>query len=95
MNLTEIHQQGREQSAKPITTSLPGRVTSIQLLKNGLLKEHLTKDPALLICVFGEALYEDQNGKKVTLLPGDFHDIEPMLKHRVSGVEDSQLLLIK
>jgi hypothetical protein len=95
MNLTEIHQQGRELSAKPITTSLQGRVTSIQLLKNGLMKEHLTKDPALLICVLGEVFYEDENGKKVTLLPVDFHDIESMLKHRVSGVVDSQLLLIK
>lgn len=95
MNLKEIHEENKELSAKPIPTSLQGRVVSIQLLRTGLLKEHLTKQPALLICIDGHALFEDENGKKVTLLPGDFHDIQPMLKHWVSGVEDSQLLLIK
>ncbi len=60
-----------------------------------LLAEHITKSPALLLCVKGEVLFENENGLKVTLKSGDYLDIEPMVKHWVKGVASSQLVLMK
>ncbi|MFZ1306611.1 MAG: hypothetical protein WAT20_09140 [Ferruginibacter sp.] len=51
--------------------------------------------PALLVCVTGEVVFENEKGIKENLLPGDYVHIEPMIQHSVKGIEDSQLLLIK
>jgi quercetin dioxygenase-like cupin family protein len=40
-------------------------------LQGEKLKEHITKTPALLICVEGEVIFENENGIKEVLLPGD------------------------
>ncbi|MBR9921998.1 MAG: hypothetical protein GYB31_14250 [Bacteroidetes bacterium] len=95
MNLKEVHTDAKEVSAKAIFKTSSGSVTAIQIMENGLLKEHITKTPALLSCVVGEVIYEDEKGKKINLKSGDFHEIEPMVKHWVKGVSNSQLLLIK
>ena len=50
---------------------------------------------ALLICMEGEVIFENENGIKETLSPGDYVHIEPMVKHWVEGTIESQLLLIK
>lgn len=92
MNLKELHTD-KEVSAKPVSQALKSKVISIQILKNGILKEHLTKEPALLVCVSGEVEYEDERGSSVPLRSGDFHEIEPLVKHWVKGIEDSQLIL--
>lgn len=59
------------------------------------LKEHITKTPALLICMEGEVIFENENGIKETLMSGDYVNIEPMVKHWVEGINESQLILIK
>ena len=64
-------------------------------MQGGKLKEHITKTPALLICMEGEVIFENENGIKETLIPGDYVHIEPMVKHWVEGTIESQLLLIK
>ncbi|MBK9928859.1 MAG: hypothetical protein IPP04_03155 [Saprospiraceae bacterium] len=61
----------------------------------GLLKEHITVIPALLICVTGEIVFEDEHGKSEILLPADIINIEPQVKHRVVAKKDSLLFLIK
>lgn len=96
MNIKELHTQ-----EKPVsTTSLfkrseQGSATAIQILQDGKLKEHITKTPALLICMEGEVVFENENGLKEKLLPGDYVNIEPMVKHWVEGTIESQLILIK
>ena len=72
-----------------------GTATAIQILKDQQLKEHLTKIPALLLWIKGNVVFENENGVKETLLPGDFIAIEPVVKHWVNAVDDSQLLLLK
>ena len=94
MNLNEIHTK-KEVSAKSISGSVQANITAIQILKNGLLKEHITKDPALLLCVLGALEYNDEKETKVTLRSGDFYEINPRIKHWVKGIETSQLVLIK
>jgi quercetin dioxygenase-like cupin family protein len=42
------------------------------------LKEHLSKVPALLVCVSGNAIYNEDNGTTVELKAGDFVHIKLM-----------------
>lgn len=95
MNLKDLHTKLKPVSAIPHFKAEEGNVTAIQILNNQLLKEHTTKIPALLVCVTGEVVFENEKRLKEILLPGDYITIEPMIKHSVKGIEDSQLLLIK
>ena len=95
MNIKDLHTKLKPVSAIPHFKAEEGNVTAIQILNNQLLKEHTTKIPALLVCVTGEVVFENERGIKENLLPGDYVNIEPIIKHSVKGIEDSQLLLIK
>jgi quercetin dioxygenase-like cupin family protein len=95
MNLTELHNDSTGVQTKMMFPATDGKVISLQILKDNQLKEHVSKIPALLVCVSGNAIYEDENGLKVTLLSGDFVKIEPNVKHWVNGIENTNLLLIK
>lgn len=95
MNIKDLHTKLKPVSAIPHFKAEEGNVTAIQILNNQLLKEHKTKIPALLVCVTGEVVFENERGIKEILLPGDYLNIEPMIKHSVKGIQDSQLLLIK
>lgn len=94
-NINAFHEATQAVSAKPIFKGQDGTVTALQIRKDGLLKEHITKVEALLVCVAGEVVFENEKGINQTLTNGDFIKIEPMVKHWVMGVQDSQLLLIK
>ena len=95
MNIKGLHTQEKPVSATYLFKSELGNATAIQILQGGKLKEHITKTPALLICVEGEVVFENEKGIKETLKSGDFVNIEPMLKHWVEGANESQLILIK
>lgn len=95
MNIKELHTKEKPVSAVSLFKGELGNATAIQILQGGILKEHITKIPALLVCMEGEVIFENENGIKVTLTPGDYVNIEPMVKHWVEGTTDSQLLLIK
>jgi quercetin dioxygenase-like cupin family protein len=93
MNLKELHTTIKPVSVSPIFKRDLGNAISLHILKGEQLKEHITKTPAVLICVFGEVVYGTENGIKETLKPGDYILIEPMIKHWVDGVEDKILCL--
>lgn len=95
MNIKELHTQAKPVSAIAIFKSELGNATAIKILKGEILKEHITKTPALLICMDGEVIFENEKGIKETLLSGDYVNIEPMVKHWVEGTIESQLILIK
>ena len=95
MNIKELHTQEKSVSATSLFKSELGNATAIQILQGGKIKEHITKTPALLICVEGEVVFENENGIKETLFSGDYIHIEPMVKHWVEGTIESQLILIK
>lgn len=95
MNLKELHPDNKSVSARPLSATLGSAAIAIQLLENGLLKEHVTKTQAVLTCVKGQVEYGDESGKSVTLQAGDFYMIEPMVKHWVKGMKESQLILLK
>lgn len=95
MNIKELHTQEKSVSATSLFKSELGNATAIQILQGEKLKEHITKTPALLICIEGKAVFENEKGIKETLQSGDYVNIEPMVKHWVEGTTESQLILIK
>lgn len=95
MNLKDLHTDSIGVQTNMMFPATDGKVISLQIFKGSQLKEHITKVAALLICVKGNAIYQDEKGIKATLFSGDFVKIEPNVKHWVDGIEDSNLLLIK
>ena len=95
MHLKDHHEAKKPVSAKPIFRTTEGSALSIQILKGEELAEHLTKIPALLICISGSATYSAINGEESNLQPGDMVNIPADLKHKVHGKEDSQLILLR
>lgn len=95
MNIKDLHQDTKAISTASLFKSTEGNVTSIQILEDQQLKEHITKVPALLLCLTGEAIFENEHGVKLTLSTGDYVNIEPNLKHWVNAKSTSNLILIK
>lgn len=95
MNLKELHLENAGVQTDILFPTTEGKVISLQIFKGNQLKEHITKVPALLVCVVGKVTYEDEKGTKATLSSGDFIKIEPNIKHWVNGIKNSNLLLIK
>ncbi len=95
MNIIDLHSREKSVSAVSLFKSDQANVTALQILEGERLKEHITKVPALLICISGKSLFENEKGAINTIMPGDYVTIEPMVKHWVTGLADSQLILIK
>lgn len=93
--LQSIHDSTKSLSVNILFKGTEGTTRSLQIKKDGLLPEHTTKTEALLICVNGEVVFENEKNEKYTLKAGDFCHIEPNVKHWVKGIQDSQLLLLK
>lgn len=94
MNLKDLHTEDKPRQTKKIFKADEG-VISIQLKSQAVLKEHITIVPALLICVSGHLVFENEQGTKVVLLPGDYVNIEAHVKHWVTANEDSNFILVK
>ncbi|MFT5980564.1 MAG: hypothetical protein ACI898_001336 [Flavobacteriales bacterium] len=73
MNLSELNDEGKAVSTKSLLKGADGTAISLKLLAGGLLKEHITKVPAVLICIEGAALFENEKGLKERLIPGRLH----------------------
>lgn len=94
MNLKSLHTENKAVQTN-IVFEPTDRVISMQITKGEQLKEHITKIPALLVCVSGEATFSDENEQKINLQSGDYVKIEPNVKHRIDAIEESNFLLIK
>ncbi|WKK79651.1 cupin domain-containing protein [Marivirga arenosa] len=94
--IKELHEKNKGVSAKPIfKSSLGGNTTSIQLLNNEKLKEHSSKTDALLICIEGKVLYQDEDNNKYELKSGNYVEIKSNVKHELESILESHLILIK
>lgn len=94
MNLKNLFTEGKLLQTKKIFAATEA-VTVIQIKAGGQLKEHVTTIDAILFCVVGNVVFENEKGIKETLLPGDYVNIEPHVKHWVVANADSSLLLVK
>ena len=95
MNVKDLHQNTKAISTASLFKTTASNVTSIQILIDQQLKEHITIVPALLLCLTGEAIFENENGIKLTLTTGDYVNIEPNTKHWINAISTSNLILIK
>ncbi len=95
MNIKSIHTEEKPVSAKKVFSTTEGNVTALQIKAAGVLKEHITTVPALLICINGNAVFKNENGVTENLSSGDMVNIESNVKHWVQGIVDTQLILIK
>jgi quercetin dioxygenase-like cupin family protein len=95
MNIKDLHQDMKAISTASLFKTTEGNVTSIQILADELLKEHITKVPALLLCLTGESIFENENGIKLRLTTGDYVNIETNIKHWINAKSTSNLILIK
>ena len=95
MNIKNLHQDTKAISTASLFKTTEGNIIAVQILANEQLKEHITKVPALLLCLTGEVIFENENGIKLTLTIGDYVNIEPNVKHWVNAISTSNLILIK
>ena len=94
MNIKDKHSD-KIVSAYALFNGVEGNATAIQIKQGEQLKEHITKTESFLICVSGNARFENEKGEVHNLNSGDCVLIEPMVKHWVDGIESTQLLLLK
>ena len=94
MNLQDLHTEEKAVQTNVLFEATQN-VISIQIAKGEQLKEHITKIPALLICVSGSAIFSDENEQKINLKTGVYVKIEPNVKHKIDAIKESNFLLIK
>ena len=95
MNLKQLHTEEKAVQTHLLFTATDGKVVSLQIAKDGQLKEHVSNLPAVFVCVTGDAVYEDEKGKFITLKTGDYMYIEKDIKHKVTAKMESNFLLIR
>jgi quercetin dioxygenase-like cupin family protein len=95
MNIKDLHQDTKAVSTAALFKSPEGSAVSMQILAGEQLKEHVSKVPALLLCLTGEVVFENEEGVKLPLTAGDYVNIEPQIKHWINARDKSSLLLIK
>lgn len=94
MNLKDLHTENKAVQTNALFEPTE-KVISMQIAKGEQLKEHVTKIPALLVCISGNATLSDENEQKINLQSGDYVKIEPNVKHWIDVFEESNFLLIK
>lgn len=94
MNLSELFFEDKPLQTKKIFSPAEA-VIAIQIKAGDRLKEHITTVPAMLVCVTGEVVFENEKDVKEILVPGGYVNIESNIKHWITAEKDSNLLLIK
>ena len=95
MNLKNLHTENKPVQTNMLFSTTEGKVISLQIASGEHLKEHLSKVPALLVCVSGNAIYNEENGTTIELKTGDVVNIEADVKHSIDAIAESNFLLIK
>ncbi|WP_339624744.1 hypothetical protein [uncultured Winogradskyella sp.] len=94
MNLKNLHTEDKAVQTQLLLNAKEGKVVSLQIASGKQLKEHVSKVPALLLCVTGKGIYREASGK-TTLEPGDYVIIKKDVKHQVDALTDSNFILVK
>lgn len=94
MNLKNLHTEDKAVQTKLLLKAEEGQVVSLQIASGEQLKEHMSKVPAILICVAGNAIYKEASGE-TTLEQGDYVMIQKDVKHELDALIDSNFILVK
>jgi quercetin dioxygenase-like cupin family protein len=95
MNLKNLHTENTTVQTQLLFSTTEGKVIALEIAANEQLKEHITKVPALLVCVMGDAIFQNEKGESIKLKSGDYVNIEPNVKHWIDAIERSNFILIK
>lgn len=93
--LTSLHDSTQSLSVQILFKGVEGKAMTLQINKNGILPEHLTKTDAVLICISGKVSFENEKKEKYIIKAGEYFLIAHNIQHWVTGIEDSQLILLK
>ena len=95
MKLKKLHTTDKEvQTAILIKTKEQGTAISLQIDAKKVLKKHITKVPAVLVCISGKATYKEEN-KTLKLKKGSYVMIPANVIHEVIAKKKSNFILIK
>ena len=95
MVLKNLHTENTAVQTQLLFEPNDKKVVSLQIAKGETLKEHVSKIPALLVCISGNAVFTDEKGTVINLNSGVYVMIEVNIKHEVKAIEESNFLLIK
>jgi len=95
MNLKNLHTEDKAVQTNILFSAKEGKVISLQIAAGEQLKEHSTKVPALLVCVNGLAVFQNENKLLIVLNSLDYVNIEANVKHWIDAKEESNFILIK
>ena len=95
MILKNLHTENKPVQTQMLFEPTESKVISLQIAKGETLKEHVSKVPALLVCVSGNAIFTDEKDTIINLNSGVYVMIEENIKHAIKAIEDSGFLLIK
>ncbi len=95
MILKNLHTENKPVQTQLLFEPKDAKVISLQIAKGETLKEHISKIPALLVCISGNAVFTDDKGTVVNLNSGNYVMIEENVKHAVKAFDESNFLLMK
>lgn len=95
MILKNLHTENKPVQTQLLFEPKDAKVISLQIAKGETLKEHVSKIPALLVCITGNAVFTDDKGTVVNLNSGNYVMIEENVKHAVKAIDESNFLLMK
>ena len=95
MNLKNLHTENKPVQTKVVFEPTESKVISLQIAKGETLKEHVSKIPALLVCISGNAVFTDEKGTIINLKSGVYVMIEENIKHAIKAIEESNFILVK
>ena len=95
MILKNLHTENKPVQTQLLFEPKDAKVISLQIAKGETLKEHVSKIPALLVCISGNAVFTNEKGTVINLNSGTYVMIEENVKHAVKAFDESNFLLMK
>ena len=95
MKIKDKHNTALPVSMISLFESQVGITSSLYIMEGVYLENQIIQVPALLVCVEGKLIYQDENGKDEVLDSGDLINIRPLIKYSLRGLTNSQTLIIK
>ena len=72
-----------------------GTTSAFQIMEGIQLNSQTLNVPAMLLCIEGKVIFQDEKGNNETLNPGDYVNIKPVENYRIRGLSNSQLIRIE
>lgn len=94
MKLKKVFTEKKDVQTNVLRQVEEGKVIALQIDKGKTLKKHVSKVPAILVCISGKAVFNEEN-RKVKLRKGTYVLIEPNVEHEVTASKKSNFILIK